>query len=218
MHGCGWIHPRPPEKNPVSPCWAGFSSANLTGSLTTPEPGENAGADLPFAPPPPALPFTEDEVYDGIHEALYGYESVLDAIRDLEGEGSWLIGEIAELTEGLLTRDLYALIVPSLHHAWRVFVPRGMRGPQLDMRRLTDTIGIEVQGMRRVAETKKSSDFNRYLRSGPQPELSFMLSGLVLSSAEQLPAEDQHDPNQLAIAVAVLRAVVEEIDTACRER
>ena len=187
-------------------------------SPATAECRENAGADLPFAPPPPALPFTEDEVYDGIHEGMHGYESALDAIRDLEGEGSWLIGEIAELTEGLLTRELYALIVPALIHAWRVFVPRETRGPRLDLSRLTDTIGREIQGLRRVAETKKSRDFDRYLRSGPQPELAFMLSGLVLSRAEQLPLKDQPDSNQLAVVVAVLRAVIEEIDTACRER
>ena len=159
-----------------------------------------------------------EEAYDGIHEGMHGYESALDAIRDLEGEGSWFIGEIADLTEGLLTRDLFALIVPAPHHAWRVFVPCGTRGPGLDMRRLTDTIGREIQGLRRVAETKKSREFDRYLRSGPQPDLAFMLSRLVLSGAEQLPPEDQPDSNQLAVAVAVLRAVVEEIDTACRER
>ena len=206
------LHPPPPRP----PLEESDSDDEL--SLEDDEFGDNAGADLPFAPLPPALPFTEDEVYDGIHEGMHGYESVLDAIRDLEAEGSWFIGELADLTEGLLPKELLALIVPPLIHAWRVFVPRETRGPELDMSRLTDTIDREVQALRRVAEAKKSRDFDRYLRSGPQPELAFMLSSLVLSGAEQLPPKDQPDPNHLAIAVAVLRAVIEEIDTACRER
>jgi hypothetical protein len=206
------LFPPPPPRPPLEE-----SESDDEHSLEDDESMENAGADLPFAPPPPRRPFTEDEVYDAIHEAMHGYESTLDAIRDLEAEGSWLIGEIAELTESLLTQELYALIVPAILRAWRVFVPREMRGSVLDMRRLTDTIGREVQGMRRVAETNTSSDFDRYLKSGPQPDLAFALSGLVLSAAERLPSKDQPDPNHLAIAVAVLRAVIEEIDTACRE-
>jgi hypothetical protein len=206
------LFPPPPPRPPLEE-----SESDDEHSLEDDESMENAGADLPFAPPPPRRPFTEDEVYEAIHEAMHGYESTLDAIRDLEAEGSWLIGEIAELTESLLTQELYALIVPAILRAWRVFVPREMRGSVLDMRRLTDTIGREVQGMRRVAETNTSSDFDRYLKSGPQPDLAFALSGLVLSAAERLPSKDQPDPNHLAIAVAVLRAVIEEIDTACRE-
>jgi hypothetical protein len=149
---------------------------------------------------------------------MHGYESALDAIHDLEAEGSWFISELADLTNGLLTKETFALIVPALLHAWRVFVPRETHGPQLDLSRLSDTIDREVQGLRRVADTRKSKDFDRYLKSGPQPELAFMLSNLVLTGAEQLPPKDQPEPNHLAIAVAVLRAVIEEIDTASRER
>ncbi|MCL4181261.1 MAG: hypothetical protein KJ072_26405, partial [Verrucomicrobia bacterium] len=90
------------------------------------------------------------------------------------------------MTEGLLTRELYSLIAPALLHAWRVFVPRGTRGPQLDMRRLNDTIAREGQALGRVAETGKSRDFDHYLGSGPQPHLAFMLStkaGSDLSNA-----------------------------------
>ncbi len=206
------LFPPPPPRPPLEE-----SESDDEFSLATAESGENAGANLPFAPPPPALPFTEDEVYHGIHEGMHGYESALDAIRDLEAEGSWFIGELADLTEGLLTRELYSLIVPALLHAWRVFVPRGTRGPELDLSRLTDTIDREGQALGRVADSRKSRDFDRYLKSGPQPELAFILSGLVLAGAEQLPPQDQPDPNHLAIAVAVLRAVIEEIDTACRE-
>jgi hypothetical protein len=57
-------------------------------SLEADEFGEVPGADLPFAPPPPALPFTEDQIYESTQEGLEGYQSVLDAISDLEAEGS----------------------------------------------------------------------------------------------------------------------------------
>jgi hypothetical protein len=180
---------------------------------STPDP-----SDLPWAPTPPTRPLTLDEVYEAIEASLRNHPTAVEAVHALEAEGNWLIGELAHFTEGLLPRDLFALMVPALIHAWRMFVPCGTRGPELDLERLQTTIGREVKHLARVLEKSRTGDFESFLHSGPQPALTSTLGNLILTGVDELPRHDQPEPNHLAMALIFLRAVVEEIDTACHEQ
>jgi hypothetical protein len=172
--------------------------------------------DLPPSPPLPPGPFSAAEVDRKIERLLKEVEQETRTIEQAEDEGCTLLEVTDEVTEGLLDDEAFTLLVPFLVMVWEVFVPRGTRGPQLEPERLVAGIQREIKGIFEALKAKSESAFERRFFSGSQPALTGTLCGLVLGALQQLPKKERPNENAEVLMLAVLRAAIEEMDTACR--
>jgi hypothetical protein len=210
------VDPPPRRPRPASEIGEGAD-----GLEPEPRTADRAPVVRPGGPPAPDLPpgaFTADEVGRRLDEAMAAFDTSTEALDEMAASGCTLVGELAELTEGLLSDDAFPILIPFLIQVWYVFVPRGTSGPELDPQRLRAGIRLELETLLKVSTRRSLSDFRAHLASGPQPALSEVLAGMIIDCVEKLPKKLQPDANVTVILIAVLRAVVAELDRACRSR
>jgi len=173
--------------------------------------------ELPPAPPLPNRPFTFDEVNRRMRAAFEPFEMAADALRQMETDGCTLIDDVDEVTVDLVDDDSFPLLIPLLANIWFTFAPLGTRGPNLTRADLRDAIQRESLSLLDALKSKTPAALDRYIGSGPQPNLSKAIMGLVLSSAEVMPKTQRPSPEMQGVLSAVLRAVIAELDRAHRE-
>jgi hypothetical protein len=209
--------PPPPDREPSElPEWAEDGKEADDDDEDFPEPVWQSGADLPPAPPLPPGPFSHDYVAACLERTLEDMGTGRRTLEEAEAEGCTIVGTADEATVGLLEDEGFTLLAPFLVMAWEVFVPRGTRGPDIETRALQLRIRAELEGVLRALKTGATETFARQFESGSQPALTGMLTGLVLDAVERLPKKQRPDANASAVIVVVLRAVIEELDAACR--
>ena len=171
---------------------------------------------LPPAPPLPDRPFTADKLQERLRAAVEEHELAADAISALEAVGCTLIDDVFEVTVGLVEDDRFPLLVPLLIEIWHVFVPAGTRGFNLTRADLRVAILRDADALSKALGQHTEKAFERYLESGPQPELARIMLGQLLEGAKLLPKKPAPATEKLGILGTVLRAVIDELDRANR--
>ena len=172
--------------------------------------------DLPPAPPLPKRPFTDVEIEKRLRAAVEGFERAADASAALETDGCTLLGDVDEVTMGLVADDAFPFLVPLLLQIWQVFVPRDTRGYNLTRGDLRAGILRESTALTKTFGQITPAAFDRHLDRGAQPALARAMVAQILSLAELQPRGTELAPEQLAVMSAVVCAVIEELDHAQR--
>lgn len=175
-----------------------------------------ADPSLPPAPPLPPGPFSLEEAGERLRAAMEAFDLAADATEAMEAAGSTLIDDVDEITVGLLDDEMFPLLIPFLIQTWFVFAPPGTRGPQIDLDRLAAGIRTEMESIMTALRGRSDAGFNRFFRSGPQPDLTMALATMMLESTSTLPKKSRPIPETQAVMACVLKAVVAELDFATR--
>jgi hypothetical protein len=175
-----------------------------------------ADPSLPPAPPLPPGPFSLEEAGERLRAGMEAFDLAADATEAMEAAGSTLIDDVDEITVGLLDDEMFPLLIPFLIQAWFVFAPPGTRGPEIDFDRLAAGIRTEMESIMTALRDRSDAGFNRFFRSGPQPDLTMALATMMLESTSTLPKKSRPGPETQAVMACVLKAVVAELDYASR--
>ncbi len=174
--------------------------------------------DLPPAPPLPNRPFTLDEVAERLQTALNALEGPSEALNELAEGGCTLVDDVLAVTEGLVDDYLSTFLFPFVAQVWFVFAPPGTRASNVTRANLQTAIERETEDFLEALGKKTPEAVDQYLQSGPQPSLVQTMMGMVLNVANFLSPEHRPSVEKQALIVAVLRAVIAEINSAHRRR
>lgn len=201
---------RLPEELDDDECEGDFEDSTVVDEVRSPR------WDLPASPPLPPGPFTEAQVNQKLQELLGEFGSGARTIDAVEAEGCTLIATVDEVTVPLLDDAAFTLLAPFLAMVWEVFVPRGTCGPRVDPERLIAGIQRDTKGLIKMLEARSEAAFELQFRGGRQPALTEGLAGLMLEALDRLPKKERPKLHTEVLMIAVLRAVIEEMDSACR--
>jgi len=97
-------------------------------------------------------------------------------------------------------------------------VPAGTRGFNLTRADLRAAILRDADALSKTLKRPTDEAFERYLESGPQPELARIMLEQLLEGAKLLPKKQAPQPEKLGALGAVVRAVIDELDRVNRRR
>ena len=204
----------PPWRSPL-PDQAGNDDLpdgeNFTGEL---EPNPN----LPPAPSLPATPLSIEEAAKRLDDAVNAFKTAADAEAALFESGTTLIDDADELTMDVLSDDEFSFSLPFLMQAWFALVPPGHRPPKIHF---PDLAGAFDRNCRDLEETMKPGSVDglvNYAKTSCQPELLLLLTNEILHSGMNAPKKIRPSAGALGIMLALVKAVVEELDAALRRR
>jgi hypothetical protein len=163
---------------------------------------------LPPAPRLPDCPFTAHELQERLRAAVEEHK--------LAAVGCTLIDDVDTVMVGLVEDDHFPLLVPLLIEIWHAFVPAGTRGFNLTRADLRVALLRDADALSKAVEQHTEKSFERYLESGPQPELARIVLAQLLEGAKLLPKKQAPSPEKLGVMGSVLRAVIDELDRANR--
>jgi hypothetical protein len=140
-----------------------------------------------------------------------------DALDAMAATGCKLGEQIDEVTTELLSDDGYNFLMPYVAQIWFAFVPPGTRGPVTSGENLVAAVKDELQEITAHLEAPEDpATVTAFLRDGCQPELALAISALVLRTLAGLPKKQMPPASDQIIMLAVLKAVIEELDYAVR--
>jgi hypothetical protein len=102
--------------------------------------------------------------------------------------------------------------------AWFALVPPGHRPPKIHF---PDLAGAFDRNCRDLEEAMRSGSADRlvnYAKTSCQPELLLLLTNEILHSGMNAPKKIRPSAGALGIVLALVKAVVEELDAALRRR
>ena len=174
--------------------------------------------DFSHLPPPPPIAgeWEDEEAGRRLDEGLEPFETVQDALDELVASGSTILDDAMELVGDRLDETASAALVSSLIKAWFAFVPKGCRAPEIDFESLGLRFDAELKGVIRALQTPTEREFVSYMEDSPQPAMIMMLVAgtmdLFISGPKDARPKMQYQP----VILAMLKAVVAELDQALR--
>ena len=179
-----------------------------------PEPNPN----LPPAPPLPATPLSIEEAAKRLEATVDAFKTAADAEAALFESGATLIDDANELTMDVLSDAEFSFSLTFLMQAWFALVPPGHRPPKIHF---PDLAGAFDRNCRDLEETMKPGSVDglvNYAKTSCQPELLLLLTNEILHSGMNAPKKIRPSAGALGIVLALVKAVVEELDAALRRR
>ncbi len=205
----------PPWRPPPAP------APETAGGWSDPADFEEEFEVDPNRPPAPGLPeapFDVKEAFERLKNALEWFASAAEAEDELDASGATLLVDAEELTLDSLSEDEFAFAIPLLLEAWFALVPRGCRAPEIGFTELETDFEFNLRQLLACAEAGTPKKLEAFLQSGPQPGLLLMLLGGFLENAKIAPKKLQPGPEAQAVILALLKAVVEQLDEALRRK
>jgi hypothetical protein len=172
--------------------------------------------NLPPAPPLPPTPFDTETAAKRLEAAVKGFSMAADAEEALCASGSTLIDDCADLTVDMLSDEEFSFSVVFLLQAWFALVPPGHRAPALTYQDLEAAFQRSSQ---EIVKSLKSGSVDRLMdfgRDSVQPGLMLLLTSEIMQSGMNAPKKIRPTPESLLIVVALVRAVVDELDASLR--
>jgi hypothetical protein len=179
--------------------------------------GGTSGPVDPTRPAAPRLPnraLTIEEASARLDEALAAFDKAADGLAELEASGSTLIPDVSELTDELLNDSELNCFVPLLLQAWFALVPPGSRAPHLEFEDLAETFGRALSALNDAADQAGPEALQRFLERGRQPAITQLLALQVFRLPKMMPARMGPRPGAQGVMLAMLKAVVDELDQA----
>ena len=174
--------------------------------------------ELPPAPPLPAAPFSVKEAARRLDTAMERFDTAETAQDALDESGATILDDASALTAELLSDEEYSFSVVFLLQAWFALVPPGYRPPVV---RYEDLEAALQRNLRELENSLRSGSVERlvdYGKSGAQPELMLLLTNEILHSGMKAPKKIRPSAESLGTMLALVKAVVDELDAALRQR
>jgi hypothetical protein len=169
----------------------------------------------PVAPPLPAAPFDFEEAQRRLEAAAKLFKTAAEAQAELDASGATVLVDAEELMSGLKEVD-HCFAIPFLLHAWFALVPRGCRAPTIDFINLRNSFIANLRQLDVCAQAKTPKKLEQFFLSGPQPNLMLALLSGFTQSAMTAPKEIRPRPDAQPIILAMLKAIVEQLDSVLR--
>ncbi len=179
-----------------------------------PEPNPN----LPPAPPLPATPLSIEEAAKRLDYAVSAFATAADAQAAIFESGATLIDDADELTVDLLSDIEFSFCLAFLLQAWFALVPPGHRPPKIHFPDLAAAFDRRRRDLDEAVSSASPDGLVNYAKTGCQPELLLLLTDEILKSGMTAPKKIRPSAESLGIMLALVKAVVEELDAALRRR
>src|ERR1035437_6280161 len=179
-----------------------------------PEPNPN----LPPAPPLPATPLTIEKAVKRLDAATDAFATAADAEAALFESGATLIDDADELTVDVLSDDEFSFSLTFLMQAWFALVPPGCRPPKIHFPDLEAAFDRNCRDLEEAMRSSSADRLVNYAKTSCQPELLLLLTNEILHSGMNAPKKIRPSAESLGIMLALVKAVVEELDAALRRR
>jgi hypothetical protein len=179
-----------------------------------PEPNPN----LPPAPPLPAVPLSMEEAAKRMGAAVNAFATAADAEAALFESGATLINDVDELTVDMLSDAEFSFCLVFLLQAWFVLVPPGHRPPKISFPDLAAAFDRSRHDLDKAVRSASADGLVNYAKTGCQPELLLLLTSEILKSGKTAPKKIRPSAESLGTMLALVKAVVEELDAALRRR
>ncbi len=174
--------------------------------------------NLPPAPPLPARPFSFEEAAERLDTAVDSFDTAAAAEAALRDSGSTLIEDAEELSLDLLTEDEFLFSIAFLLHAWFALVPPGHRPPKIHYADLAAAFDRNCRDLEESLKQDSIDRFMHYSKTSIQPHLMLLLSNEILHSGMNAPKKIRPQPESLGIVLALVKTIVEQLDSALRRR
>jgi hypothetical protein len=164
------------------------------------------------------MPLSIEEAVKRLDDAVSAFATAADAQVALIESGATLIDAADELTVDLLSDAEFSFCLVFLMQAWFALVPPGHRPPKIHF---PDLAAAFDRNCRDVEKAMKSGAVDQLLnpaKAGCQPELLLLLASEILKSGMTAPKKIRPSAESLTIMLALVKAVVEELDAALRRR
>lgn len=170
------------------------------------------------APPLLAGPMSFETASERLRAGLAAFDTAEAALRELDASGATLIADLQELTEGRLRPREFSLLLTFVIQAWLALVPPGSAAPPVDFDRLTDAFQAELTRLAQALETRADNSVDLLLAGCRQPALTELVMAGMLETGSHLPAKDRPRAATEGVMLALLKAVINEIDQALATR
>ena len=192
----------PPPRAPIAP----------------PSAGEFPEVGLEPWPELPPRPFTADESYERMGVALRDFPSYADAADAMEDAGGFLIEDVRNSVGDLLNEAEYSYLEEYLVQAWFAFVPPGYFGPVIEPEEIHAAISKQLELLEEAAVRGPEASGRFMVAQGPQVHLVQEFAGMVVDHFKELAKEHKLRMDTMPLIVITLRAVIELLDSKCREK
>jgi len=174
--------------------------------------------NLPPAPPLPATPLALEEASRRLEAVMDAFETAAEAEEALYDSGSTLIDDAGELTVDLLTDDEFSFAVPFLIQAWFALVPPGHRAPKVDFPALAGAFDRHHRELEQCVNSGSARGVVNFAKNCSQPELVSLLTNEILHQGRKAPKKIRPSPYSLGVMLAMVKSVVDEVDSALHRR
>jgi hypothetical protein len=179
-----------------------------------PKPNPN----LPPAPPLPAVPLSMEEAAKRMDAAVNAFATAADAEAAIFESGATLIDDADELTVDMLSDAEFSFCLVFLLQAWFVLVPPGHRPPKIHFPDLAAAFDRNYRDIEEAVSSPLADGLVNYAKTSCQPELLLLLTSEILKSGKTAPKKIRPSPESLVVMLALVKAIVEELDAALRRR
>ncbi len=205
----------PPPWRPPPPGQAGQDELP-DGEDFAGEPDPNL--NLPPAPPLPATPLSIEEAAKRLDAAMDAFDTAADAEAALFESGATLIDDADELTVDVLSDDELSFSFAFLIQAWFALVPPGHRPPKIHFPDLAGAFDRNCRDLEEAMKSGSADQLVNYAKTGCQPELLLLLTNEILHNGMNAPGKIRPSAESLGVMLALVKAVVEELDAAVQRR
>ena len=127
-----------------------------------------------------------------------------------------LIDDADELTVDLLSDAEFSFCLMFLMQAWFALVPPGHRPPKIHFPDLAGAFDRNCRDLEEAMKSGSADGLVNYAKTSCQPELLLLLTNEILHSGMNAPEKIRSSAESLGIMLALVKAVVEELDAALR--
>jgi hypothetical protein len=178
--------------------------------------GFTGGPGLPPAPVLPAEPLDMEEADRRLDAGMAPFETAADAFASLEACGVTILDDVDELMGDRLDENEYAVAITFILQAVLALVPPGHHGPPTSFESLERGYITNLGSMLERMRIKRPEEVMSFLTAGPQPHLMLALTGRIMKIYASGPKAFRPRPETQFVILALVKAVVEELDRALR--
>jgi hypothetical protein len=99
---------------------------------------------------------------------------------------------------------------------WFALVPIGCRAPELDIRAMEKKFESNLRQIVARIQSDNKKQFESAVMDSPQPNMVLLLISALMQSAEEAPREFRASVEAQPVILALLKTIIEELDTALR--
>jgi hypothetical protein len=178
------------------------------------EPMPPPDPNRPPAPPLPAAPLDFEETGRRLRNVVTLFASASKAEIELAASGAAILKDADELTLNLLEESEFYWAVPFVLQVWFALVPKGCRAPEIPFPLFEAAFTANLRQFQTCMEARTSGKLELLLQNSPQPDFMLVLLTLVLDTATKADKEHRPSAQGQAVILALLKTMVEQLDTA----
>jgi hypothetical protein len=118
----------------------------------------------------------------------------------------------------MLSDAEFSFCLVFLLQAWFVLVPPGHRPPKIHFPDLAAAFDRNYRDIEEAVSSPLADGLVNYAKTSCQPELLLLLTSEILKSGKTAPKKIRPSPESLVVMLALVKAIVEELDAALRRR